>query len=218
MSPLIHQLVVVAVWPSKPLLAALSVAGLALVPVLGGEWFQIRAFDYLPYVAAGVLLAPGLQALAVRADLWNELRTGLAGQAGLAVLGWAGFAALLSLGGQPLPPLVTALALGLSGSAGLIGTAMIVAKTALAPALAQLGQASLAIYLAHTIFSAGVRIGLKLAGIAPDTMLSFLAATTAGLIAPWLIWRWARRYGLTRALGFGGAARRALTTSKASTA
>jgi hypothetical protein len=71
--------------------------------------------------------------------------------------------------------------------------------------LNSLGRASFAIFVLHTLFSAGTRIVLKFAGIAPDNTISFGASFLAGLLAPWLIYLWARDRKLLAPLGFGSA-------------
>lgn len=75
--------------------------------------------------------------------------------------------------------------------------------TVLARPFVFLGQASLAIYVAHTVFSAGVRIGLNLIGIAPETAISFAAANVVGLLFPLILWRVALARGWSRWIGFG---------------
>ncbi len=69
------------------------------------------------------------------------------------------------------------------------------------PYLGLLGQASMAIFLAHTMFSAGVRIVLVMAGIA-DPVVHLVLGTLAGLAGPLALWAAARRYGLMRLAGF----------------
>jgi fucose 4-O-acetylase-like acetyltransferase len=68
-------------------------------------------------------------------------------------------------------------------------------------ALRELGRASLAIYLAHTIFSAGLRTLLDVAGIA-DPWILVPAKTLAGLLVPLALYRLARGRQAGRVLGF----------------
>jgi fucose 4-O-acetylase-like acetyltransferase len=198
---LIHQLVIAAVWPRKWLLVPVALLGLALLQNLGGGWIQIRAFGFLPFVVAGILLASALNRVAASSFMM---------QLGLTVGGWLAFIVLWELLAQDKLMFGGATLLGFAGSIGTIGVAMLLASTRAARLLNILGEASLAIYLAHTMFSAGTRIMLKLAGIAPDNSVSLLAASIAGLLGPWLLWEFAKMTGYSRLMGFGGSAKPAM--------
>lgn len=67
--------------------------------------------------------------------------------------------------------------------------------------IAALGTASLAIYVAHTIFSAAARIALLQAGVA-DIAVHMVVGTLAGLLGPAALYAAARRWGLSATLGF----------------
>ncbi len=195
---LIHQLVIAAIWPRKWLLVPVTLLGFVLLQYLGGGWLQVRAFGFLPFVVAGILLANALQRMAAAtfiAQLW------------LALAGWLAFVVLWALDTQGRLIFGGATLLGFAGSIGTIGLAMMLTSTRAARLLIVLGEASLAIYLAHTIFSAGTRIMLKMIGIAPSSILSLTAAMIAGLLGPWLLWRWAKMTGYSRLMGFGGSAK-----------
>lgn len=66
--------------------------------------------------------------------------------------------------------------------------------------LAWLGLASMGIYLAHTIFSAGTRA--VLARFTPDLTLHMILGTLAGIIGPLLIYVLIRRIGRPAWIGF----------------
>lgn len=66
--------------------------------------------------------------------------------------------------------------------------------------LAWLGLASMGIYLAHTIFSAGTRA--VLARFTPDLTLHMILGTLAGIIGPLLIYALIRRIGRPAWIGF----------------
>lgn len=66
--------------------------------------------------------------------------------------------------------------------------------------LAYLGLASMGIYLAHTIFSAGTRVVLS--RLTQDLTLHMVAGTLAGLIGPLLIYALIRRFGRPAWIGF----------------
>ena len=66
--------------------------------------------------------------------------------------------------------------------------------------LAFLGVSSMGIYLAHTIFSAGVRVVLN--RLTQDVSLHMIAGTLAGIIGPLLIYAVIRRVGRPAWIGF----------------
>lgn len=69
--------------------------------------------------------------------------------------------------------------------------------------LLALGRASLAIFVLHVLCVAGTRIVLnKLVGVS-DVRMILLAATTAGLLGPFLAYRLAARLNWSKALGLG---------------
>jgi fucose 4-O-acetylase-like acetyltransferase len=66
--------------------------------------------------------------------------------------------------------------------------------------LAYLGAASMGIYLAHTIFSAGTRAAL--ARVTDDISLHMILGTLAGIIGPLVIYSTIRRVGRPQWIGF----------------
>jgi fucose 4-O-acetylase-like acetyltransferase len=192
---LVHQLIAAIAYPRKWLLPAAVIVGLALVSWLGGAWIVLRSMLYLPYLVVGMFAVPLLQMLA---------RATFVTRASVAAGGWLAFAAITASSVPGADSMVRGYALGFSGSLGLIAAAMLLAPiAALSRPLVLLGQASLAIYVAHTIFSAGMRIALKLIGIAPETGISFLAANVVGLLFPLMLWRAATVQGWSHWIGFG---------------
>lgn len=196
---LVCQLVAVAAWPSVTYLWLAAAAGLALLAVAGGGWIGIRAFAFLPFVAAGVAFAGRLSALA-GAPVPQQLA--------FAVLCWALFAIVMLWLPASLDNPNARLLPAAAGSFATVATAMLIARGRhpIASALIALGQASLAIYVLHTLFSAGARIALNLAGIAPSTPLSLAFSVASGLILPLLVYRLALARGLARPLGLGATA------------
>jgi len=202
---LVHQLIAFALFPRKWLLLAAIVVGLGLVFWLGGTWIVLRSMLYLPYLVAGMLAMPVLQVLA---------STNFTTRASVAVGGWLAFAAMLASSFPSAESMVRGYVLGFGGSLGLVATAMLLTPvSALSRSLAILGQASLAIYVAHTIFSAGMRIGLKFIGIAPEAGISFVAANVAGLLFPLMLWRLATVQDWSHWIGFGKASQTSINTS-----
>jgi fucose 4-O-acetylase-like acetyltransferase len=94
--------------------------------------------------------------------------------------------------------------------AGIAGIAMTIAVCNLLPdtqwlltvTLAQLGQASIAIFVAHTIFSAGLRIVLYKTGFF-DYDFYVLTETLVGLIVPTALFLVANMYKVAPYVGFG---------------
>ena len=91
------------------------------------------------------------------------------------------------------------------GIAATVGGSILVARRA--RWLAQLGMASMAIFVLHTVFSSGLRMAFKLAHLS-DYLSLLLLSTILGLAAPYFIWIIARRFNLVAALGLGAAPRR----------
>lgn len=71
-----------------------------------------------------------------------------------------------------------------------------------APVLAYIGAASMAIYVLHTIFSAGLRIGLYATGFT-DPLLSLVSCTVIGVAGSLVVREFALRYGLMRIMALG---------------
>ena len=115
--------------------------------------------------------------------------------------------ATAALGGvltHSLPPLLATQAAGLAGTIAVIGLAALCQRVgALARPLVTLGQASMAVYVSHTIASAGMRIALRLLGVAPDSPLSLVACVLAGLGGPLVLWYLAGAQPWGRWVGLG---------------
>lgn len=182
---LICQLVVVAMWPSRAALAVAAIVGYGIICWFGGGGIIGRSFLSLPYVASGVLLADYLMRIA--SSSWAATALMLSSAAGYVALGNAGV---------PLEPgNLAGLLAGFLGGAATIGAAMLISGSAIAPPLRLLGEASLAIYVAHVFSAAGIRIALRLVGIAPASALSMAAAMVAGVVCPLLFWQALRKRG-----------------------
>ncbi|MGC6488491.1 MAG: hypothetical protein ACON4Z_12665 [Planctomycetota bacterium] len=89
---------------------------------------------------------------------------------------------------------------------GLLSVCFVTAVAGLRPgrllrALAALGQGSMAIYLAHTIFSAALRAVLVKVGVVDETA-HVLLGTAVGLGAPMVLYGITQRLGVSKYLGF----------------
>ncbi|WP_294391444.1 acyltransferase family protein [uncultured Sphingomonas sp.] len=147
-----------------------------------------RAVYALPYFAAGAILT------AQPVARWlQDRRAAIA----LTLFAWGSFA-LLAI--WPAGGVVGRYALAVVGIGGMLGLAFALADRA--PILAKLGEASMAIYLAHVIISAAART--VTAGWAmefPGFALVFV--TIAGLLGPYVLYMLARHHGWLTLLGFG---------------
>lgn len=155
------------------------------VPAPLGPWL-VPAVHYAPCLIAGVLMAR----TDARVTGWRST-----------VLALLLFALLLKLAAaRDTAPSNLVVAL-FAPALLLLALRSMVAQGMPMTALALLGQASMAIFLAHTIFSAGLRIALVAAGIT-DPVLHIGLGTGVGVLAPLGLWLAARRFGLARLAGF----------------
>lgn len=157
-------------------IALWGLMGLAIVMLLAGipadvHYWTNSAVYFMPYLIAGMLLASyGM--------LHRTL--GIAGLVGLvAALGVIAF--------QPLLPdgliynMITSLTIciGLVGGVSWIGTVL----PGLTAVLAYFGQASMIIFLSHTLFSAPLRVVLLKSGVS-DPSTHLILGALVGLLAP----------------------------------
>lgn len=145
----------------------------------------------------------GLGALLARSGLVETLRPGqwglvLAGGAAL----WLACAASLSL--VPGRPGVLYVLAAVFGVAMALGAARLLpaGQGLVARAFAFMGQASLAIYVAHTIFAAGLRSVLYKLGVI-DPFFHVAAGTLVGIIGPAIVFLIANDLKLAPYIGFG---------------
>jgi fucose 4-O-acetylase-like acetyltransferase len=192
----ICQLIVMLCYSKKWMLYA--VAPLCLVIYISGSSGDIfvQSLFWLPLVVLGVAVAPALFALAEAA---------LALRVAVAAIAWILFAALIGLGsGSGDPGVLARLATGVTGGFGIIGVAMLMPQGAATRFVAQLGMASLAIYVMHTIFSAGARVALGHVQPALDPAAIIAMATITGIALPLAIFLFADRFGFGQIIGIGG--------------
>ena len=194
-------------------LAALGLKAVLVTP-------QARTVVWL--MALGVLV--GLYFVPIGADAWVPLVTGAVHNAPFFALG-----VIISRVGLPFRGLLAVtvavmtfifmewLALKephsravtlLVGAAASISVCMLMSEVSRAfdasgimSLIGYLGRLSIAIYLAHTIFSAGARIVLQQAGVT-SIPLHILGALVFGLVGPLVLFRIAQRTGTVKLLGF----------------
>lgn len=169
-----------------------------------GGPFSLWSVFWAAFFGLGVALGPNLDRVP-SGGLWLLL-------AGSAALWLAGLPFLPGLQTETLTAVVTGTAI--AGSAMVLAASALVprAETLLARALSLLGEASLAIFLTHTIVGAGARIVLSQLGLLEAGSLA-IVATLLGLALPTagyvVLMALDRRMGLrlVRLAGFGTARR-----------
>ena len=189
-------LLALACYPYRAAVVAVAVAGLVLVGHYGTASMALRTCAFFPYLAVGILFSAPIQALG-----YSRQRAGLvlAGTATVFTLG-----ILTGADGA-----VGGLVVALMGSGATLAAAVLIGNGATGATLALLGRASLAIYVMHTIFSAGLRIFIKAAGIAVPLPVVLVATIAAGIAGPLCLWLAADRWELSMPLGLGRSTRRA---------
>ena len=183
-----------ACYPYRSAVAAVTVVGLAIVSRYGVGNIMLRALAFFPYLAAGILLAAQTFPLgrSVRRAGVVLIGAGAVFAAG-AIAGWDG------IGGG--------LVVAFAGCAATLAAAVLLDRGTVGASLAFLGRASLAIYVMHTIFSAGLRIAARSAGIAVPTNVMLAATVAVGIAGPIGVWLLAERWGLSMPLGLGRSSR-----------
>jgi fucose 4-O-acetylase-like acetyltransferase len=147
------------------------------------------AFKYYLYFGLGILVGPSL--LKWEGAPWKMGMVALTG--GMIFMGSY---IIGDFGADHVVGIIRAV----SGGATTIAVAMLFAPRM--RWLASLGTASMAIYVMHTIFSSGVRMGARGVGFQYN-LTAFALGTVIGILAPLAIWFVARHYRLLPILGFG---------------
>ncbi len=172
-------------WRITAVLCFISAVGLGT----GGLGMISIAISFYVYFGLGILIAPYLPAI--------QGKRGVVTAAALVAA--TGFAASFLIGdlwsGRGL-----AVARAVLGITATISVAMLCALWS--RWLALLGTASMAIYVLHTIFSAGTRIALRAIGFS-DNLLALVLGTVIGIAGPLAAWALARHYRLMPWLGLG---------------
>jgi fucose 4-O-acetylase-like acetyltransferase len=175
-------------WRIAILLIVAAIAGMAdFFPYMPGV-----AVGFFPFFFAGLILRPRLvdRPVSVGAAVVALVGGGLgfvAITAGAGSLGW-------------LPERVFQLLAATLGVVAVVGGAILLGHRA--KVLAWLGTVSMAIFLLHTLFSAGLRMALVRLGMtSPPGLL--ITCTLIGFVGPVIVLLVARRFGIVRAAGLG---------------
>jgi peptidoglycan/LPS O-acetylase OafA/YrhL len=146
---------------------------------------------YMPYLAGGVALAAAMSRLARSSDCV---------QFGILVISALGFVIAFR---SPNLGMSSKYVLGGTGIMAVIAMSMLLAKRRGSQLLVLLGQASMAIYVLHTLFSAGARVLLSVGGLERHSSAMLALTTFAGLLFPLPLWYWNRQQKNRHLLGFG---------------
>ena len=188
---LIVQLIGAVCFPSRPFLAVLAISGLSFAVFSGGSTIFHVALRFLPFLTVGVCCAQLIKRLPAEGRAVQTLAFALA---------WVAFAVIYGLGQTGA---ANTLALGCLGTIGCITFATLTAKSRIGRGLALLGQASMAIYVLHTLFSAGARAGFVILGLDRYAIWTLIAEFAVGLILPLPLWLWSRAHSKGHLFGFG---------------
>lgn len=177
----------------------------AAVLVVGGIVLWQRHPDLSAYLRAALVHLPFFAAgIAWWSFAPDPCRPGTRGRLSTVALGAVLFALPVAWAASGQAPHGEAGSLLISMSA-VIGLALVFsARPAfgwVGAVLRRLGQASMAIFLAHTIFTGGVRSLLIVVGVS-DPAIYLILGILAGILGPLLLADMARRMGWTRLLGF----------------
>jgi fucose 4-O-acetylase-like acetyltransferase len=172
-------------WRITAILCVISAVGLGTA----GLGMLTITISFYVYFGAGILVAPYLPAI-------QRARGAVAAAALLATTAFV-FSFLV---GDLWPGRGLAVARALLGIVATVGVAML--STPWSRWLALLGTASMAIYVLHTIFSAGLRMMLRATGFSND-FVALVLGTLIGIAGPLAVWAVARHYRALPWLGLG---------------
>ena len=176
-------------WRITAVLCAISAVGWGT----GGFGMLTIAISFYVYFGAGILLAPLLPRVKNKKGAVIVVAT-------LAAIAFS----LTYLNEAMWPDRALMVARAVLGIIATMGVAMVCASKA--RWLALLGTASMAIFVLHTIFSAGLRMALHAVGYS-NNLVALVLGTLVGIAGPLTVWVVARRYRLLPWLGLGASLR-----------
>jgi fucose 4-O-acetylase-like acetyltransferase len=188
---LIVQIIAAACFPSKAFLALACVVGLGFAVMSEGITIFHIALRFLPFLVVGVCGAQFIKQMSLMRPAIQTMAFAMA---------WLAFAVVYSVG--RLEPLST-VALGCAGAIGCMAGAMLIAMSSVGRSLALLGQASMAIYVLHTLFSAGTRAGFVVFHVDRYELWTLIPEVAVGLLLPVPLWLWSCAHPKGYLFGFG---------------
>ncbi|WP_380879047.1 acyltransferase family protein [Sphingomonas sp. DBB INV C78] len=196
------HLVALAVWPNRTSLIGLAMLFVLIQAFLGIGNVVLHAMQMFPFFAIGAL---GGSRLIKQVDDIPPLTAGI-----IMLVGWLCLAmSRLSVDVAPngaSDPIIIFYAGAAAGIAGVIGLSVLIGDRA--RWLQRMGQASMAIYVTHTFFAAGLRIAARKSGLEIDPNVMLVASSLISLFAPLLVYEIAGRLNITTPLGLGRYVRR----------
>lgn len=186
------QLILLALYPRRYLLPLTAVVAIGVVVFAPFGFATVAEICMaVVYLSAGCLAAMPLKALAEKT---------LAIVVGVGAGAWIVFA--VSLAAAPMAPgWATGLVCALFGSVGTIVIAISLQRAGWSRIFELLGRGSMAIYVMHTIASAGARVIVAQVGLPLPAGFTLVIITAVGLAAPMVAWWLAARWRITRWLG-----------------
>jgi fucose 4-O-acetylase-like acetyltransferase len=172
-------------WRISAVLCLVSALGLGT----GGFGMVTIAVSFYLYFGVGILIAPHMAQVQPRRDV-------VAVAALVAVIAFGLTYAVEAM----WPSRMIVVGRAVFGIIATVGIAMLCAPWS--RWLALLGTASMAIYVLHTIFSAGVRMALYAVGFS-NNLVALVLGTIVGIAGPLGVWAVARHYRLLPWLGLG---------------
>lgn len=190
------HLMAAALWPNRWMIIAATLS-LILFWVAGSfAGILTQTAQMFPFFAIGLLAGPSLGGQEDR----------LRGTKPLLAIG--GFLLLIFIrffldrpptSSWAFAPLFYMAAIG--GIAGVIGLSFIIGERA--GWLRRIGQASMAIFVIHTFFTAGLRIAFMQSGVKIDHLLLLALSCICAIAGPWLIYELLGRRDFNTAFGLG---------------
>ncbi|MGH6781455.1 MAG: acyltransferase family protein [Sphingomonadaceae bacterium] len=191
------HLIALALWQQRWALVALAILFVAAQAAFGIRNIALHMMQVFPFFLVGALAGPWLIERIRRIPLSNAA---IAMAAGWLVLVMSRFAVGWTADAYPTSSVIFYLGAS-AGIIGVMGLSVLLGNGA--RWLQRMGQASMAIFVMHTFFTAGLRFAVYRAGLPIDPLLLLVASSLLGIVGPWLIYEYAGPRKLTVRLGLG---------------
>lgn len=179
--------------PRAILLLPLSIATFGLGLLFVNDSLLQQTFHFLIFFVMGVFFAPRLVTLSIEPKWWVEFSAIVAWFAVTTGIATPSNHDYFSFWGLP------------SAVLGIVFVVMLSLKLngMLRSILAELGKASMPIYVMHVFATAGTRIALSRMQVTDSPSLHLLIGTTAGVLGPYIVYKLLSRLRWLPAFGFG---------------
>lgn len=186
----------VILWPGRWRMLAATMVLLTAPLIWGAPNIALQAARVFPFFALGMML--GQTGLAQSERLHRLAPLLLI--AGFAILLMSRLMAAPPASG-PLGPAAIYYLGALGGIAGVVGLSLLSGERI--GWLRRIGQASMAIYVLHIFFTAGMRIMTMQFDLPVDPIALLFASSVVAVVVPWLVYEYVGRHGLAKAAGLG---------------